>query len=161
MHNSQWFTLPIQSCLVLYSLWANFIHLLMMWLIVFSQLPQSLHQLFCYILFILPLTKFLWRCSVLLSEEIQFPLKVSFSYPCPSFLVWDFAHLSLETSIQLFFFLFLFSGYICFVNACIFYVVTGGCNQSSSALFYVVFWLLYRCINAILKSGESSSSIFF
>ena len=51
-------------------------------------------------------------------------------------------------SVQLFFFLFLFSGYFCFVDARVICIPSGGCNQSSLALFYVVFLSLYRCFAA-------------
>ena len=91
---------------------------------------------------------------MLLSEEIQFlSLKVSFSLPCPSFLVWYFAYLSLEMSIKLFFFLFLFPGYFGSVDTCVVWIVSSGWNQSFFALFYVTF-LSYQCINAILNSGS-------
>ena len=42
-----WITLPNQSCLLLYSC-ANLLHLLIMWLIVSSLPPHSLHLLFYY-----------------------------------------------------------------------------------------------------------------
>ena len=65
LHNSQ-------LSLVLYSFCTNLQHLLIMWLIVSSLSPHNLHLLFCCILSILALTKFLWRCFVMLSEGIQF-----------------------------------------------------------------------------------------
>ena len=52
---SQWITLPTQSCLALYSLCANLLHSLIMWFIVSSLSPHSLHLLFCYVLSILAL----------------------------------------------------------------------------------------------------------
>ena len=52
---SQWITLPTQSCLVLYSFCANLLHSLIMWLIVSSLPPYSLHLLFCCVLSILAL----------------------------------------------------------------------------------------------------------
>ena len=55
LHVSQWITLPTQSCLVLYSFCANLRHSLIMWLIVSSLLPHSLHLLFCCVLSILAL----------------------------------------------------------------------------------------------------------
>ena len=66
----------------------------------------------------------LWHCSygVILccyQKKFSFSLKVSLSLPCSSFLVWDFTCLSLEMSIKLFFFPFLFSGYFCSVDACV------------------------------------------
>ena len=62
-------------------------------------------------------------------------------------------------SLQLVFFLF-FSCYFCSVVACVVCIVFVRSNQSSSVLFYVVFQLLYRCFDAILNAGESSSSFF-
>ena len=47
LHISQWITLPTQLCLVLFFLCANLLHLLMMWSIVSSLSPHSLHLLFC------------------------------------------------------------------------------------------------------------------
>ena len=49
--------------------------------------------------------------------------------------VWDFAYLSLEISIRLFFFPFLFSGYFPSVDVYVVCIVSGCCNQSFSALF--------------------------
>ena len=71
LHISQWITLPAQSCLALYSFCANLLHLPIMWLIVSSLLPHSLHLLFCCFLSILSLiiiiiiiwvflTRFMW-----------------------------------------------------------------------------------------------------
>ena len=42
--------------------------------------------------------------------------------------------------------------------ACGFWMVSDGCNQSSSTLDYVIFESLYRYINAILNAGKSFSS---
>ena len=55
LHISQWITLPTQPCLVIYSFRANLLHLLIMWLMVSSLSPHSLHLLFCCVLFILAL----------------------------------------------------------------------------------------------------------
>ena len=52
---SQWITLPLQSCLVLYSFCANLLHSLIMWLMVSYRSPHNLHLLFCCVLFILAL----------------------------------------------------------------------------------------------------------
>ena len=62
---------------------------------------------------------------------------------------WEFTCLSLELSIQLFLFPFLFSWYCCSVYPCVDCAVSDCCNQSFFALFYVVFDLSYRCIDAI------------
>ena len=47
LHISQWITLPTQSCLALYSFCANLLRSLIMWLMVSSLSPHSLHLLFC------------------------------------------------------------------------------------------------------------------
>ena len=71
--------------------------------------------------------------------------KVSLSLPCPSLLMWDFACLSLDMPIQLFFVPFLLS------SCCL------CCFWSFVALFYAVFESCYRCIDAILNDFDSSS----
>ena len=53
--NSEWITFPTQLCLVLYSLCANLLHSLIMWLIVSSLSTYNQHLLFCCILSILAL----------------------------------------------------------------------------------------------------------
>ena len=64
LHISQWITLSTQSCLALYSFCANLLHSLIMWLIVSSLSPHSLHLLFCCILSILAL---IWLVLMALS----------------------------------------------------------------------------------------------
>ena len=58
LHISQWITLPTQSCLALYSRCANLLHSLIIWLLVSSLSPHSLHLLFCCVLSILALIWF-------------------------------------------------------------------------------------------------------
>ena len=55
LHISQWITLPTQSYLALNSLCANLLHSLIIWLMVSSLSPHSLHLLFCWVLSILAL----------------------------------------------------------------------------------------------------------
>ena len=64
LHISQWTTLPTQSCLALYSLCANLLHSLIMWLSVSSLSPHCLHLLFCWVLSILAL---IWLVLMALS----------------------------------------------------------------------------------------------
>ena len=52
---SLWITFPTQSCLVLYSFCANLLHSIIMWLMVSSLSPHSLHLQFCCVLSILAL----------------------------------------------------------------------------------------------------------
>ena len=79
LHISQWITLPTQSCLAFYSRWANLLHSLIIWLMVSSLSPHSLHLLFCCVLSILALIWLvlmalfcaaIWRDSVSL---LKFP----------------------------------------------------------------------------------------
>ena len=64
LHISQWITLPTQSCLALYSRCANLLHSLIIWLMVSSLSPHSLHLLFCWVLSILTL---IWLVLMALS----------------------------------------------------------------------------------------------
>ena len=61
LYISQWITLPTQTCLALYSLRANLLHSLIIWLMVSSLSPHSLHLLFCWVLSILALIWFVLR----------------------------------------------------------------------------------------------------
>ena len=61
-------------------------------------------------------------------------------------------------SIQMFFFLFLFSGYFLCTEACVICIVSAHCNQSSFAFFNVVFDSLYWCMDSIFYAGDPSSS---
>ena len=49
LYISQWITLSTQSCLALYSLCANLLHSLIIWLMVSSLSSHSLHLLFCWV----------------------------------------------------------------------------------------------------------------
>ena len=64
LHISQWITLPTQSGLSLYSLCANLMRSLIMWLIVSSLSLHSPHFLFCWALSILAL---IWLVLMALS----------------------------------------------------------------------------------------------
>ena len=80
LHNSQWITLLIQFCLVLYSFWANLLHSLM-WLIVLSLSPCNLHLLFSCILCILALIWLILTvlfCAAIRRDLVSL-LKFSFS----------------------------------------------------------------------------------
>ena len=55
LHNSQWISMPTQSCLVLNYFCANLLHSLIMWLINLSLSPDTLHLLFWCALSILDL----------------------------------------------------------------------------------------------------------
>ena len=54
----------------------------------------------------------------------------------------------------------LFSNYFRSADPHVVSIASGVCNQSSSALFYIVFKLLYLCVNVVFKAGKSSSSLF-
>ena len=113
LYNSQWITLPVHSCLILYSFWINLQHSLHMGLIISSLLPHNLHPLFCCVLSILAL---IWVVLMaLFSAAIRRDSVSLLRFP---FLVWDVTCSSLKTSIELFFFPFLFSGYFCYCSSC-------------------------------------------
>ena len=79
---SHWTTLPTQSCLALYSLCANFLHSLIMWLMVSSLSPHRLHLLFCWVLSILTL---IWLVLTALSCA-------AFRRDCVSLLMLPFSY---------------------------------------------------------------------
>ena len=64
LHISQWINLPTQSCLTLYSLCANLLRSLIIWSMVSSLSPHSLHWLFYWVLSILAL---IWLVLMALS----------------------------------------------------------------------------------------------
>ena len=63
LHNSQWITLPTQSCLVLYSFGANLRLSFIMWLIVSFLSPHNIYLLFCCVLSFVAL---IWLALLLL-----------------------------------------------------------------------------------------------
>ena len=63
-------------------------------------------------------------------------------------------------NVHRFVFFTLFYCYFCSAKPRVVIIVSGGCNQSSSTLFYIVFWSLYRCVNAVFNAGKSASSVF-
>ena len=67
LHISQLITLLNQSCLVLYSFCASLIHSLIMWLIVSSLSPNSLHLLFFCVL---PILALIWLDLVALFVQL-------------------------------------------------------------------------------------------
>ena len=70
LHYSQWITIPTQSCLLLYSIWASVLHSLIMRLTILPLSPHSLH--IAYYHFSLRHNWILWHYLVLLSTEIIF-----------------------------------------------------------------------------------------
>ena len=63
------------------------------------------------------------------------------------FVFWN-----VYTDVLLSFYLF---SYFYSVDACIVYIVSGRCNQSSSMFFYVIFSWMYQWIDAILNDSKS------
>ena len=93
-HNSQWITLPTQSCLVLYSFCVNLMHSLSTWLMVSSLSPHNLHLLFCCVLSILAL---IWLvlvalfCAAIRRDSVSL-LWFPFYKLRLCFLAWDVAY---------------------------------------------------------------------
>ena len=81
LHISQWITLQTQSCLALYSFCANLLHSLIIWLIVSSLSPHSLHLL---LFSVLPILALIWlvlmalSCAAIRRDSVSL-LKFSFS----------------------------------------------------------------------------------
>ena len=157
LHISQWITLPTQSCLVLYSLCANLLHSLIMWLMFSSLSLHCLHLLFCCVLSSLAL---IWLvlmalfCAAIPRDYVSL-LKFPFLSQVQVFS-WEVLFISrLKTPIELFFFPFLFPSHFHFVGYRVVCIV-----QSSFVFFYVVFESLYRCVNAVFNAGKSSSPLF-
>ena len=101
----------------------------------------------------------LWRCIVLLFEEIFFHSSGSLSLAMNSFFRMRCC-LLFRTSIKLLFFPLLFSSYCHSAISLVLRIISGGCNQSCPTLFYVVHGSLYRFANAVFNVGKSSSSLF-
>ena len=73
LRNFLWITFPTQSCLVLYSFCANFLHsIIWHWSFRLYQLVMYICYFVASYLFLLWHNWSLWRCFVLLLEEIQF-----------------------------------------------------------------------------------------
>ena len=140
LHNSKWIAFLYHTCLALYSfMLICCIHLL-------CDLLFRLYHHIAYICYHVALSCF---------HVVGFNGVV---LPCSSLLEWDFV-CRLKCPHSCFCPLFL-SIYFCSAVDCVVCIVFDGCNQFSSALVYVVFESLYRCINAILNAGEFSSSFF-
>ena len=74
LHISQWITLPTQLCLAVYFRCANLLHSLIIWLMVSSLSPHSLHLLFCWVLSILALIWLVLRalsCAAIWRESVS------------------------------------------------------------------------------------------
>ena len=154
--------LTTQSCLALYSLCANLLHSLIIWLMVSSLSPHSLHLLFCWVLSILAL---IWLFLMALSYAAIRRDSVSLlKFPFLSrvkILSCEILFISrLNPPIELFSFPFLFPSYCHSVVHRVLSFFSGGCNESSFVFLYIVFGSLYRCVNAVFNADKSSSSLF-
>ena len=163
LHISQWIPLPTQSCLALYSFCANLLHSLIMWLMVSSLSPHSLHLLFYCVLSILVL---IWLVlMVLFCAAIRRDSVSLLKFPFLSYvqiLSCEMLFISrLNCPMQLFSFPFLFPRFCHFVIYRVVSIVSDGRNQSSFVFFYVDFESLYGCVNAVFDAGKSPSALFF
>ena len=83
LHISQWITLATQSCLALYSLCANLLHSLIIWMMVSSLSPHNLHLLFCWVLSILAL---IWlvlmalSCAAIRRDSVSIIIIIIYSF---------------------------------------------------------------------------------
>ena len=135
-HIFMWITLPTQPCLVLYAFCVNLLHSFVMWSIVSSLSPHSLHLLFCWVLSILALIvlvltalfcaairrdsvshlKFPFlRQSQILSREMLFISRLKCPYSCfSSQFFHSYCHSVINRVVS---------------------IVSDGCNQSSFVFF--------------------------
>ena len=95
LHISRWITLPTQSCLVFYSFCANLLHSLIMWLMVSSLPPHSLHLLFCWLVPFLSHGQVL-SCEILFISRLKPPTEL-FSF---TFLLVSAIMLSIVLSVS-------------------------------------------------------------
>ena len=102
---------------------------------------------------------FLWRCFVQPLGEILFLSKFPFLSHV-QVLSCEMLFISRLKRPWIIFFLFLFPSYCHSVVYRVISIVSNGRNQSSFVFFYVVFELLYRCVNVVFDAGKSSSSLF-
>ena len=161
LHISQWITLPTQSCLALYSLCINFLHSLIMRLIVSSLSLHSLHLLFCWVSCILAL---IWLVLMALSfaairRDSVSLLRLPFLSQV-QVLSCEMVFISRLKRPLSYFPPFLFSSYCRSIVYRVVSIVSDGCNQSSFVFFYVVLESLCWCIDAVFDAGKSSSSLF-
>ena len=138
----QWITFPSQLCLVLYSFGSNLLHSLIMWSIVSSLSPHNLHLLFCCVLSILAL---IWLVLMALFWDVIRRESVSLL----RFLFISHIHvfsseMSLVSRLKRPYNC--FSSHFCFLfffprsaDLRVISMVSGGCDQSSSTLFSVIF----------------------
>ena len=130
--NFLWLTFQIKSVVVLYCLYANKLHSLMIWVVVSSLSLHYLHLLFCWIISIFPLI--IWpirqfsRCS---QKRFSFSNKVFLSQLCPSHLVWG--SLSLWRFFILVLFWVMFWG-----NRCVFSQSVSSSSTSDSFLLLLM-----------------------
>ena len=162
LHNSQWITLPTQSCLVLYSICANLLDSLIMWWMVLSLSLHSLRLLFCIVLSILAL---IWLVPTALScaairRDSVFLLKFPFLshvqvLSCEMLFI---SRLNRPESYL--------PSHFCFLVIVILFSIVLAVSflmaviSPPSCFLYIVFESLYRCINAVHNAGKYSSSVF-
>ena len=157
LHNSLWITLPTQSCLVLYSFCANLLHWLMRLFASFLS-PHNVRLLFFGVLSILTLIWLVFMplfCAAIMSDSIS----SSVLFLASSMISRVRCPLLVASNVHRVFFSLLFSGYCRSAGPHVVRIVLGSCDQSSTALLYVVFETLYQCVNAVFNAGKSSSSI--
>ena len=157
LYISQWISIPTYTWQVLYSFCDSLFQSLIMWVILFFQSQLNL-QLQCYIIdfhfdIICP-----YGVLCRYEKNFSFSLNISFKLSCPGLFAWDFANLSLEICIQLFYFSYLFRNF-CSFSLCR-YCFTSHCYRSFFDLFNVVFDSFHCWISAVFSPSESTSFSF-
>ena len=150
-HNFRWFTLRTQSCR--FSFCANLLHSLITWLMVSSLSLHNLHLLFCCFVFILSL---IWLVLMALFCSVVRIVSVSLRFLFLSHVQvfsCEMLLMSLKTSVKLFCFPFLFSGYCRSVGSCVVSIGFGSCHQYFSALQILVSMCqrCFQCWQVLLR----------
>ena len=146
---------PIMSSLILFC--TNFLHSLIMWLIISSLSSHNQHLIFCCVSSILALRWLVLLWAALRRNSVSL-LKFPFLSHVHVFLGEISLDSRLKSSKSCFSSHFYFSDYFRSIGTCVVSIVSGGCDQFSSAHFYVVFESVYRCVNPVFNAGKSSSS---
>ena len=137
------------------------LHSLIIWLMVSSLSPHSLHLLFCWVLSILALIWFVLMalsCAAIRRDSVSL-LKFPFLSHV-QVLSCEILFISRLKRPELFSFSFLFPGYGHSIVHSVLSFVSGGCYESSFVFLCIVFESMYGCVNTVFNVGKSSSSLF-
>ena len=159
-HNFAWITFPTQLCRVLYPFYDNLTHSLM-WLFISCLSPHNQHlQFYCLIYFPFNIVGPYGVVFELLLKRFNFSLKVSTFLTISKFSRVRFRAFDAWNIHTVIFFQFLFSSNCCSVYLVLSVMIPISIISLHLDFFYVVFELLYRCINTIFNVMRPLPSYF-